>query len=79
VPDSVASAIVVGLAVDIAFVVLFSAFVAPAFQQPQARAAAGTTYSFTMEEKCMLQQDLQIMLMSARTHARTHTPQATRE
>jgi hypothetical protein len=68
VPDSVASAIVVGLAVGIAFVVLFSAFAAPAFQQPQARAAAGTTYSLTMEEKRMLQQDLQSMLMSAHTH-----------
>jgi hypothetical protein len=77
VPDSVASAIVVGLAVGIAFVVLFSAFAAPAFQQPQARAAAGTTYSLTMEEKRMLQQDLQSMLMSAHTH--THTPQATKE
>jgi hypothetical protein len=73
VPDSVASAIVVGLAVGIAFVVLFSAFAAPAFQQPQARAAAGTTYSLTMEEKRMLQQDLQSMLMSAHTHTHTHT------
>jgi hypothetical protein len=53
VPDSVASAIVIGLAVGIAFVMLFSAFAAPAFQQPQARAAAGTTYSPTMEEKRM--------------------------
>jgi hypothetical protein len=69
VPDSVASAIVVGLAVGIAFVVLFSAFAAPAFQQPQARAAAGTTYSLTMEEKLMLQQDPQSMLMSKHTQS----------
>lgn len=76
-PDSVASAIVVGLAVGIAFVVLFSAFAAPAFQQPQARATAGTTYSLTMEEKRMLQQDLQSMLMSAHTH--THLKQLKNE
>jgi hypothetical protein len=79
VPDSVASAIVVGLAVGIAFVVLFSAFAAPAFQQPQARAAAGTTYSLTMEEKRMLQQDLQSMLMSAHTHTHTHLKQLKNE
>lgn len=68
-PDSVASAIVVGLAVGIAFVVLFSAFAASAFQQPQATAAAGTTYSLTMEEKRMLQQDPQSMLMSKHTQS----------
>jgi hypothetical protein len=73
VSDSVASAIVVDLVLGIAFVMLFSAFAAPAFQQPQARAAAGTTYSLTMEEKRMLQQDLQSMLMSARTHTHAHT------